>query len=450
MTCLRNRDLCLWLSGGVLVLALAASARAEEAAPAAAAAKGELADVVAEASALGPWKPLWDGKTLGGWHQIGKGHWAIEFGAIVGRHEKGEPEFSHLVTDATYKDFTVRLKYKAIVGNSGLYFRVEKKGGSGISGFQAEIDPNQDAGGLYETNGRAWVVQPRPEDVKTWYKPNDWNEMTVTAVGGNVSVHVNGKRSATLIDDPGRREGHVALQVHGGQDCEVMFKDIEILEWKDLTPGPGMAGWKKPTGDWEMVRRAVKDPNNEKALSVVAGAGVIYNGAKGTTSNLFTDLEHGDAAAHIEFMIPKGSNSGVYFMGRYEIQVYDSHGVAKGEYPGIECGGIYERWDPARGQGKEGFEGRSPRANASLPPGVWQSFDVVFLAPRFGADGKKTAHAKFVKVVHNGVVIHENVELTGPTRGAAFDDEKPLGPLMIQGDHGPVAYRNLKVLPLGK
>ncbi|MBE3069439.1 MAG: DUF1080 domain-containing protein [Planctomycetes bacterium] len=447
MSRVRRLGVCLWAVGGLVGLALAAPAPAGEAAKAD---QGPLADVVAEAAALGPWRPLWDGKTTQGWHEIGKGEWLIQDGAIVGRHAQAEGEFSHLVTDAVYRDFTIRLKYKTVVGNSGLYFRIEEKGGSGVSGFQAEIDPNNDAGGLYETNGRAWVVQPPAEKVKTWFKPGEWNEMIVTAIGGNVIVHVNGLRSAALIDDPGRREGHIALQLHGGQEGEVFFKDIEIVEWKDLLPGPGMAGWKKPTGDWEMVGRAVKDPNNERALSVETGKGTIYNGAKGATGNLFTDSDHGDVAAHIEFMVPKGSNSGVYFMGRYEIQVYDSYGVAKGEYPGIECGGIYERWDPGRGQGKEGFEGRSPRVNASFPPGEWQSYDVVFLAPRFGPDGKKTANGKFVKVVHNGAVIHENVEVSGPTRAAAFDDEKPLGPLMIQGDHGPVGYRNMKILPLGK
>jgi len=221
--------------------------------------------------------------------------------------------------------------------------------------------------------------------------------------------------------------------------------------WTNLLPGPGMDGWKKrPTGEWAMVGEAIQDPGNEKAIAVKEGKGAIYNGPKGRTANLYSDAEHGDVAAHIEFMVPKGSNSGVYFQGRYEIQVYDSFGVEKGEYPGIECGGIYERWDPARGKGKEGFEGHSPRVNASRPPGEWQTFDVVFRAPRFDADGKKVANARFVKVVHNGVVIHENVELTGPTRAAAFGDEKPLGPLMLQGDHGPVAYRNIRILPLGK
>ncbi len=221
-------------------------------------------------------------------------------------------------------------------------------------------------------------------------------------------------------------------------------------EWVELIKGEGMEGWRKPTGEWAQVGEAVKDPANEKLIATKPGKGIIVNGPKGRTGNLFTDGDFGDIEAHIEFMIPKGSNSGIYFMGRYEVQVYDSFGVAKGAYPGIECGGIYERWDPARGRGKEGFEGHSPRVNASKAPGEWQTFDVVFLAPRFDADGKKTANAKFVKVVHNGQVVHENVEVTGPTRAAAFGDEKPTGPLMFQGDHGPVAYRALRVRPVAQ
>jgi len=436
--------LAAWLAG----LVPAAEGPAAPTSPAPAPLGPRPADLTPDIVGRAPWRPLWDGKTLDGWHAIGKGRWTLEDGALVGRHDPAEPEFSHLVTNALFRDFLVRVRYKALKGNSGLYFRIEETGASGVSGFQAEIDPAQDAGGLYETNGRAWVVKPSPEQVRTWYKPGEWNEMTVSALGRHVAVHVNGLKSAELADDPGRLEGRLALQVHGGQDVEVMFKDIEIATWADLLPGPGLAGCKQPAGDWAVAAEAAADPANEKALAVRPGEGVLYNGPKGRTANLFTATDHGDAAVHLEFLVPKGSNSGVYFQGRYEIQIYDSHGVAKDKYPGIECGGIYERWDPARGPGREGFEGRSPRVNASLPPGRWQTFDVVFQAPRFDASGRKTAHARFVKVYHNGHLIHENVEVTGPTRAAAFADEKPLGPLMLQGDHGPVAYRNLRVLPL--
>lgn len=176
------------------------------------------------------WRPLWDGQTLSGWHVIGKGTWKIQDGALHATNLKAEKDFGHLVSDRDYTNFTVRLKYKAIKGNSGFYFRVAEQGFSGVTGFQAEIDPDKDAGGLYETNGRSWVSQPKPEDVKTWYRPGQWNEMTVSAHGGDITVKVNGKPSAVLKNDPGRPYGKFALQVHGGQDVDVWFKDIEILE----------------------------------------------------------------------------------------------------------------------------------------------------------------------------------------------------------------------------
>lgn len=178
----------------------------------------------------GKWTPLFDGKTLTGWHPIGQGEWKVQDGAIRGVN-KAANDFGHLVSDQSYTDFTVRMKYKTVAGNSGFYFRIKPEGGSGVSGFQAEIDPRNDVGGLYETNGRAWVVQPTPEQVKTWFKPGEWNDMTVSARGGDITVTVNGKTSAQLKDDPGKwRGGPFALQLHGGQDVEVWFKDIEMLE----------------------------------------------------------------------------------------------------------------------------------------------------------------------------------------------------------------------------
>lgn len=86
--------------------------------------------------------------------------------------------------------------------------------------------------------------------------------------------------------------------------------------------------------------------------------------------------------------------------------------------------------------------------NASKPAGDWQTFDITFRAPRFDAEGKKTENAKFIKVLHNGQLIHENIEMTGPTRGAKIPGEAATGPILIQGDHGSVAYRKLTITPL--
>ncbi len=199
-----------------------------------------------------------------------------------------------------------------------------------------------------------------------------------------------------------------------------------------------LSAFRRPTGNWVIAGEVSLDPDDEKTLVWEDGTGVAVNGEKGRTRHLITRLEHGDVEAHIEFMMAKGSNSGVYFQGRYEVQILDSWGVEKPKYS--DCGGIYQRWKDGKG-----YEGRPPRVNAAKPPGEWQTFDVVFKAPRFDQNGNKTANAEFVKVVHNGVVVHENVSLTGPTRASLYQDEQPLGPLMLQGDHGPVAYRNVTI-----
>jgi sugar phosphate isomerase/epimerase len=202
--------------------------------------------------------------------------------------------------------------------------------------------------------------------------------------------------------------------------------------------------WQPDHGEWQSVGGAFMDAGQPTRLGVLPGQGVVVNGMNGNTHHLVSCDEFGDIRLHIEFMVPEESNSGVYFMGRYEIQVRDSF-KKESHYAGNECGGIYQRWDESREP--KGFEGVSPRIDAARAPGQWQWFDVVFRAPRFDESGKKIRNACFEKVYHNGFLVHENVEVRGPTRASLFDDEKPLGPLMLQGDHGPVAFRNLRVFP---
>ncbi len=210
--------------------------------------------------------------------------------------------------------------------------------------------------------------------------------------------------------------------------------------------GGDFSQWRDNTGQWQIVGDVFTKPDNNKLLSSKPGTGVIVNGPAGRTTHLLSKEVFGDVKAHIEFMVSKDSNSGVYFMGRYEIQVFDSR-QKKSQYPGIECGGIYERWDDNREP--KGYEGHSPRVNVSREPGQWQTFDIIFRSPRFNRRGEKIANARFEKVVHNGTVVHADVEVSGPTRASAYNDEKPTGPLMLQGDHGPVAYRNIRIEPAG-
>jgi hypothetical protein len=210
-----------------------------------------------------------------------------------------------------------------------------------------------------------------------------------------------------------------------------------------LFNGHDLSGWEEPHGAWSVVESVTVDPTNAKGFTPRPGTGVMLSNTAGKSTNLISKSGHGDAEIHVEFTVPKDSNSGIYLQGRYEVQVLDSFG--KAAIAEHDCGAIYQRWDPARGKGKEGYEGHTPRVNASKPPGEWQSFDITFRAPRFDAAGRKLENAKFIKVVHNGQVIHENVEVTGPTRGSKFSDEAATGPIVIQGDHGPVAYRRIDI-----
>src|SRR5437660_7321338 len=155
--------------------------------------------------------------------------------------------------------------------------------------------------------------------------------------------------------------------------------------------GKDLSGWRKPTGEWMTAKAVALDPVNSEKLAITPGEAVLVNGPAGKAKDFVTEKEFGDVEVHVEFCIPKHSNSGVYLMGRYEIQIYDSYGVEKDKYPGIECGGIYGRWI-----NEKNVEGHSPRVNASKPPGEWQSFDITFRAPLFDASGRKIEHAKMV------------------------------------------------------
>jgi hypothetical protein len=207
--------------------------------------------------------------------------------------------------------------------------------------------------------------------------------------------------------------------------------------------GDDLSTWAGDTADWMVVGKVAVDPANEALLSSTPGKGAILNGKTGRTKNLHSKHEHGDVEIHVEFMVPKGSNSGVYLQGRYEIQILDSFGKSDKELKYGDSGGVYQRWDENRDP--KGYEGTPPRSNASRPAGEWQSFDIIFKAPRFDSNGKKIRDATFVSVHHNGVLIHQNVTCSGPTRGAKFGKEAATGPLSIQGDHGPVALRNIWV-----
>jgi hypothetical protein len=175
--------------------------------------------------------------------------------------------------------------------------------------------------------------------------------------------------------------------------------------------------------------------NGGKAKWKLLPGGVMQSGG----GDIHTEQKFdGKFKLHVEFRVPyfpKKSgqgrgNSGVYLQGRYEVQILDSYGLKSKDN---DCGGIYGV--------------AAPKSNECKAPTVWQSYDIEFASPKF--DGKKKVSPAKITIVHNGVKIHDGVEikLDNTTSGMGGDTSKP-GPIMLQ-DHGdPVQFRNIWLLPM--
>jgi sugar phosphate isomerase/epimerase len=246
------------------------------------------------------WRSLWDGKGLNGFRPVGGGSWSVKEGVLVGLMRKS-PRVDRLVmdgpstrngllfTERTFGDFTARLEYRITGFNSGLYFRAEPAAWPvGARGLQVDIDPTTGAGALYETGGRGWIVKRRP-DKKV--KPGDWQSLTVSARGGRVTVHGNNLRTASFLEDPGAREGKLALELIAGHDVKLEVRRFDVLSEPVPPPVPSYPiGWCiRATGSapddakaagFEYVELALQDvlslPDEEfeKAVARFAALGV--------------------------------------------------------------------------------------------------------------------------------------------------------------------------------
>jgi hypothetical protein len=196
-------------------------------------------------------------------------------------------------------------------------------------------------------------------------------------------------------------------------DAIVLFSRGSLSEWEG--GGGGAPGW-TVSGDWFAVAPQ--------------------------TGSIRTRRGFGDVQLHIEWAAPAPAagtgqgrgNSGVFLMGLYEVQILDSYG--NDTYPDGQAASLYGQFPPL--------------VNASRPPGEWQSYDIVFRRPRFNADGTLRTPAR-VTVIHNGVLVHDNVALQGRTahqRRAAYEAHEDRLPMSLQ-DHGdPVRFRNIWVREL--
>lgn len=221
---------------------------------------------------------------------------------------------------------------------------------------------------------------------------------------GAVTGTVAGSRKGTFTIKQSTRKVPT-LEMEAPEGAVVLFDGKNLDAWCPVGKPTVKAPWKLLDG----------------GVMEVAGGDIM-------TKETFTNYR-----MHIEFRLPympfasgQGrANSGVYQQGRYEVQVLDSYGLDGADN---ECGGIYQI---AR-----------PNANMCLPPLAWQAYDITFTAAKLNAQGQKTANARLT-VVHNGVTIHDNIELPKVTGGAMDDKEGTPGPIKLQDHTNPVQFRNI-------
>ncbi len=432
------------------------------------------------------WISLFNGKDLSGWDGDTR-LWSVKDGVIHGETTPEKPARGNtflIWRDGKLKDFELRLKFRIENGNSGVQYRSKEVDKWVVSGYQAEVENNPGkVGFLYHERGRGWLVNvgdfmvidaegkkevvSKVSDVDElvkigYYEEKGWNEYRIIAQGNYIVHYLNGYQTVELIDndkvtnpnDPkdtrgAAREGLLALQIHQGPPMVVQFKDIRIknLESKYgdavlLFDGKSLDDWhvkgNAGKGKWE-VGTAKMSSENPKMLVNRGEAGEMINLAAkhGDSLDIYSKKKFGDCRIELQLMVPQGSNSGIYVMGEYEIQVLDSWGRT-GKMSGGDMGAVY---------------GASPPSiNASRRPGQWQKYIIDFRAPRFDSSGKKRpgrrGKARLLRVELNDQVLHENLVMDKETPGGVENKEAPRGPLMFQGNHGPVAYRNIVVKPV--
>jgi len=210
-----------------------------------------------------------------------------------------------------------------------------------------------------------------------------------------------------------------------GADMPFNGKDLNNWEVKSK-PNQGANKW--------VVGTPSLNAEHPESFTIKEGTGAFVNHVTGhgQSWDIYSKDKWGSCRIEVEFMVAKGANSGVYVMGEYEVQILDSYGKEK--MGNGDMGAIY---------------GAKPaRVNACKKAGEWQTCVIDFKAPTFDAAGKKTGNGRFIKVELNGQVIQEDIEMKGPTPSGVTGREAAKGPIMFQGDHGPVAFRNIKITPM--
>lgn len=171
---------------------------------------------------------LFNGKDLSGWTVHGTEKWYVDGGELV--CESGpDKQYGYLSTNQPYKNFEFSVMFKQEAnGNSGVFIRSSIEG-TKISGWQVEVAPaGHHTGGIYESYGRGWIIQPKPEDEKR-LRTGKWNKLKIKVTNDEITTWLNGRRMVYLKDEKiGKGEGFIALQIHEGGGIKVRWKKFRM------------------------------------------------------------------------------------------------------------------------------------------------------------------------------------------------------------------------------
>jgi hypothetical protein len=336
---------------------------------------------------------VFDGQTLDEWQIEKGGRGEIRGGVIVFRPNGAD---GRLLTDFEYENFTLKTEWRFTIegkGGGGLLFGVPRDGRKSDRAYLVEMRAGSEGKVDGLTGAKAVPALMKPQ--------GEWNTLELTAEGPKVTLIVNGKNAWEATGRSGdRMRGAIGWQAMNAP-LEIRKFIVKELGFKPLFNGRDLTGW---------------HPSDAK--NWVADDRMLVN--KRTGADLMSDAKFRDFEFRYSYKIPKGSNSGVYLRGCYELQIDDAYGQPISDK---RNGAIYSE--------------KAPDKNVTRPVDHWNTVTVIM-------------RGRTVNIWMNGERIHKDYAITGITPGALDDKENEPGPIYLQGSHGPVAFRDLRIRELDK
>ena len=337
------------------------------------------------------WVSIFNGENLDGWINHGLEKWYVEKGEIICESGSAE-EYGYLSTEKFYDNYELTLEFKQEAnGNSGVFFRSTLEGVK-ISGWQVEVAPPENhTGGIYESYGRGWLIQPEPHKDAA-LKMGDWNLMRIMIANDKVTTWLNGQEMVSIKDTKiGQGKGAIALQIHDGGGIKVRWRNLKVREiseveaeefaadmtdtWDFIFDGISMDGWRAYNGEAMPPQWVVKD-----GILTFDAELKLEEEFTGGKDIIYADQEYAEFDLAFDWKIPEGGNSGVFYHLK---EGYDAPWMISPEYQLIDDAG-WERLNNATLEGAQkvgsdyAMYAADDQTKVIKPAGEWNSSRIRF------------------------------------------------------------------------